>query len=417
MSAPQRPLTGEQILQRIGAGATGRELITAADAAEARDAIEAQQQNDGLDFIASSNPTDPGDPPLSVPGSTYVLGVSGWQLTMREQDIQDKYLDDNSIWLGDAGVAEPFATGAKGRDLLALADDAALQTEIVARLVSAELIDLGRVLIGVSAPKDGEAFNITSVGTKPTSTFPDEILMGDGAAMFGAWVDAPSLRYGGTDILARANTWTAAQQILGTTPDSATAPEVNIGNGQIDAGTKITVRGTADDSIETAGGVTAASSGLFLPTTGDGVPLSIGWAGGAANPAAVGLLIGSSSGDASRGKSGIFFERNDTFIRGDLVLCVNDAVDASHATVADQAIRILDNRSSRFYGSTPDSATSSQVNIGNGIVDTGTEYRRAGTKILGAQGAAVADATDATSAITQLNALLARCRAHGLIAT
>lgn len=38
------------------------------------------------------------------------------------------------------------------------------------------------------------------------------------------------------------------------------------------------------------------------------------------------------------------------------------------------------------------------------------------TKILGAQGAAVADATDAPSAITQLNLLLARVRAHGLIA-
>lgn len=40
-----------------------------------------------------------------------------------------------------------------------------------------------------------------------------------------------------------------------------------------------------------------------------------------------------------------------------------------------------------------------------------------GTQVLGDQGAAVADATDAASVITQLNALLARCRAHGLIAT
>jgi len=40
-----------------------------------------------------------------------------------------------------------------------------------------------------------------------------------------------------------------------------------------------------------------------------------------------------------------------------------------------------------------------------------------GTKVVGAQGAAVADATDAASAITQLNALLARLRVHGLIAT
>ncbi|KQM88667.1 hypothetical protein ASE67_02690 [Sphingomonas sp. Leaf23] len=47
----------------------------------------------------------------------------------------------------------------------------------------------------------------------------------------------------------------------------------------------------------------------------------------------------------------------------------------------------------------------------------GTAYRVSGTKVVGAQGAAVADATDAASVITQLNALLSRLRAHGLIAT
>lgn len=41
----------------------------------------------------------------------------------------------------------------------------------------------------------------------------------------------------------------------------------------------------------------------------------------------------------------------------------------------------------------------------------------AGTSVVGAQGAAVADATDAGTAITQLNLALARLRAHGLIAT
>lgn len=39
-----------------------------------------------------------------------------------------------------------------------------------------------------------------------------------------------------------------------------------------------------------------------------------------------------------------------------------------------------------------------------------------GTKVVGPQGAAVADATDAASAVVQLNTLLARLRAHGLIA-
>jgi hypothetical protein len=44
-------------------------------------------------------------------------------------------------------------------------------------------------------------------------------------------------------------------------------------------------------------------------------------------------------------------------------------------------------------------------------------YKVDGVQVVADQGAAVADATDAASAITQLNALLARCRAHGLIAT
>jgi hypothetical protein len=38
-------------------------------------------------------------------------------------------------------------------------------------------------------------------------------------------------------------------------------------------------------------------------------------------------------------------------------------------------------------------------------------------QVVGARQAAIANATDAASTITQLNALLAACRAHGLIAT
>jgi len=49
-------------------------------------------------------------------------------------------------------------------------------------------------------------------------------------------------------------------------------------------------------------------------------------------------------------------------------------------------------------------------------VDTLT-YKVSGTQVVSAQGAAVANATDATSVILRLNELLARCRTHGLIAT
>jgi hypothetical protein len=50
-------------------------------------------------------------------------------------------------------------------------------------------------------------------------------------------------------------------------------------------------------------------------------------------------------------------------------------------------------------------------------LESGMVVKVNGAQVLGAQGAAVADATDAATAITQLNTLLARLRAHGLIAT
>lgn len=45
------------------------------------------------------------------------------------------------------------------------------------------------------------------------------------------------------------------------------------------------------------------------------------------------------------------------------------------------------------------------------------KYKVDGTQVVGNQGVAVANATDADSVILRLNELLARCRAHGLIAT
>lgn len=46
----------------------------------------------------------------------------------------------------------------------------------------------------------------------------------------------------------------------------------------------------------------------------------------------------------------------------------------------------------------------------------GQEYQIDGTKVVGVQGAAVADSTGAGDVVAQLNTLLARIRAHGLIA-
>ena len=75
--------------------------------------------------------------------------------------------------------------------------------------------------------------------------------------------------------------------------------------------------------------------------------------------------------------------------------------------------------SERLLVSGGNAATSgaTQITAGAGVLDFGTSVRYRGTKLLGAQGAAVADATDAASVILRLNDLLARLRAHGIIAT
>lgn len=53
----------------------------------------------------------------------------------------------------------------------------------------------------------------------------------------------------------------------------------------------------------------------------------------------------------------------------------------------------------------------------DGDVNTVTEYKVSGTKVVGARGSAVADATGAGDVVARLNDLLARLRTHGLIAT
>ena len=218
-----QPLTGKQVKQRLS-GAVSDDisaLINAANAAAARVAISAQQQNDGLDFIASSNPTDPGPPPTSIPGQTYVLGTNGWQLTMALDDIQDKYLPEHGIWIGGAGgTSEDFATGAKGRELLAIETAAALQAEIVERLESATI-----------APDIVAATGKIST----TSTSTDSIETAGGAIIRGT----------------------------GSTP-SATAGRTNINNGRIDTAERVIARSTAADAIESLGGVTFGSGRAML---------------------------------------------------------------------------------------------------------------------------------------------------------
>jgi hypothetical protein len=70
-----------------------------------------------------------------------------------------------------------------------------------------------------------------------------------------------------------------------------------------------------------------------------------------------------------------------------------------------------------IYGATIGTPTAGQVLIGNGRAAVYDAFYVGADKVVGARGAAVADATGAGDVVAQLNALLARCRAHGLIAT
>lgn len=75
----------------------------------------------------------------------------------------------------------------------------------------------------------------------------------------------------------------------------------------------------------------------------------------------------------------------------------------------------------QFYASGLRPQTDGTLNLGTSSQKWnqvhGKAYYVDGLKVVGAQGAAVADATGAGDVVAQLNALLARCRAHGIIAT
>lgn len=99
----------------------------------------------------------------------------------------------------------------------------------------------------------------------------------------------------------------------------------------------------------------------------------------------------------------------------------------SNATGVDGVAMRIVNAGTRLSFQIVDAAYASKFGItASGICDTSAFYMVNSVKVVGAQGAAVADGIAAAAAptqaefnalVTQFNALLARCRAHGLIAT
>lgn len=77
---------------------------------------------------------------------------------------------------------------------------------------------------------------------------------------------------------------------------------------------------------------------LRVNSTGDITPLSIGWQGTPAMPATVGIVLGKSANTG--GKAGIFFERRESFVSGDLLFAVRNSSDLTPVTAADEVMRI-----------------------------------------------------------------------------
>jgi hypothetical protein len=193
-------------------------------------------------------------------------------------------------------------------------------------------------------------------------------------------------RAGGTALTVTANTTNVVAHGNLSVTSAASAASMSVGNGAV--GTpSIQFANSA-----TSGFYSVAAGTVSFSAAGTAVVLFAANTGDATYPKAVRLrsstVLGWSSGDPDAAADDVMITRTAA---GQLSLGTTPGA-------ADGALAL---------GSL--SAT--------GDVDLSGVLEVDGTQVVGNQGAAVADATDAASAITQLNALLARCRAHGLIAT
>jgi hypothetical protein len=183
------------------------------------------------------------------------------------------------------------------------------------------------------------------------------------------------------EVLDGQGAWRTIAAILGYTPANAAALGVA-------SATSLTVNGVMS-------GPSAGDIGMLLSTEGYnmaafGVRATVAYN---ANKAVIGI------GGNGTFNTGMQLTSDGAFAWGSSTSTANVAPDTTIARNAPGVVQFGTNAANAL-----------------GKVDC-AEYRTAGTKVLGAQGAAVADATDAGSAITQLNLALARLRAHGIIAT
>ena len=197
-------------------------------------------------------------------------------------------LAENAVWLGNASNQNTtLATGEKGRALIGLADDAALTTEILARVTGSTIV--GTKLEATSTADDSikTVGGITSAGCVFSDIFAIRRSVNDSNLLIQGGNDTTAGSRGGHIVLQGAshpslpngivhrasvhqfqdkdaNDWF---KIESGTPAAQSAANAAVGNGTVRAGTKIECDGTAADAISSAGGVTLAGDIIGAATT------------------------------------------------------------------------------------------------------------------------------------------------------
>lgn len=253
--------------------------------------------------------------------------------------------------------------------------------------------------------------------------------------------------YGITDAAAIATSGSASDLSTGTIPDArfpATLPAASGANltalnaGNISSGILATARGGFGVDMSAASGVSLWAAGVPTLTSTSGTgnfarvtsPTFVTPVLGVATSTSLtaGAFLSLSSGGSFGQISGLNATNGIWLIsganaNGNIVVKANgSSIDylgiGSSSYVAFSSLgggyQTIDAILSRNAAGVLQVGTTSNNALGK--LDC-AEYRIAGVKVVSTQGAAVADATDGPSAITQLNLLLARARAHGLIAT
>ena len=246
--------------------------------------------------------------PAGADGATGATGPAG---AKGDPGLLDS-LTYNHIAIGyESNEVIELQTGAKGRDLIALADDAALTAEILARVADSTIV--GTKLEATSTDDDSiktaggasiagvmEAFRVRSImqsdigGLSVRSNF-----SGDDGFNDSAWTRDLAGRlalqtHNDDSFVSNDYTLTIGESgasrhawhinnverlsLESTTPAAQSAANAAIGNGTVRAGTRIECDGTASDSIKTAGGISTAGAivgRLDSESDGDSVLLRV----------------------------------------------------------------------------------------------------------------------------------------------